>query len=209
MGEIKKTNSKISQELTNEQVDKDSIKLDTLDNKKEEIKVIETVEEKPKRKTTRKKRTEAEVIAEEKSVKKAKATTKTSRSRKVKEEKIEEVKEEAIEKIKEIDLNQVIGEAEIKLIPNEGKKDSSEYPINVVLKNLGYVKNVTVHYTEDKWNSVKVAELKFDSQKNDLEIWSTKLSLDKDSKDKFEFAIKYEVNNLTYWDNNFSNNYLY
>ena len=106
-----------------------------------------------------------------------------------------------------IDLKEIIGDAEVKVIPFGGSKDFTNYPVRVVLKNLGYVKVVKVRYTVDNWNSYNEKPLVFNYQNNDLEQWSVDLKLNEKEINNFEYAIMYNVNDWTYWDNNYERNY--
>ncbi|GMQ58478.1 carbohydrate-binding protein [Vallitalea sediminicola] len=85
------------------------------------------------------------------------------------------------------------------------------YPLNayhpscsnyIYLKDLGLNKSVKVRYTSDNWltyNEIKASH--YQSFDNDVEEWHFDLD------DKYEFAIGYTVNGVTYWDNNFEENY--
>ena len=110
--------------------------------------------------------------------------------------------------ISNINLQEALGGAEIKVLHGVAKKSVDNYPINTVLLNLGLVKVVKVRYTDDDWKSVKEADLKYEKTvENDLEIWGTNISLDNKSTDKFHYAVSYEVNGVTYWDNNLGENH--
>ncbi|WP_128893824.1 carbohydrate-binding protein [Longirhabdus pacifica] len=79
---------------------------------------------------------------------------------------------------------------------------------SIFLKNLSPVKNVKVTYTVDNWNTVQTASAVYvgslNNSNNSLESWT----FDIPSNGAFiQFAISYEVNGTTYWDNNHSNNY--
>ena len=106
-----------------------------------------------------------------------------------------------------IDLKEIIGDFQVKVIPIQGSKDFTNYPVRVVLKNLGYVKDVKVRYTIDNWDSYNEESLVFNYQTNDLEHWSVDLKLDEKEINNFEYVIMYNVNDWTYWDNNYEHNY--
>ncbi|MCX8132177.1 MAG: CBM21 domain-containing protein [Clostridia bacterium] len=78
----------------------------------------------------------------------------------------------------------------------------------VVVKNLVYDKLVTVRYTTDDWVTCK-EEAAFFSQclSDDLEIWDYKITVPCGS--SLKFAIYCLMNGITYWDNNFTDNYSY
>lgn len=85
---------------------------------------------------------------------------------------------------------------------------TDEYPIEVVLKNYAYEKNVFVRYTENNWASYEDAPLTYQSTNTDgTENWKVTLNIDGDNLDSFEYAVCYMVNGQTYWANNFGANY--
>lgn len=138
------------------------------------------------------------------------SNTKSGRSKKA----VKKENTTTLEKVKDfniindsVNLYNIIGESEIKLIPFVGEKNIDKYPINVVLKNLGYEKEVIVRYTTDNWNSYSDIPLNFKYQENELEKWYTEIQLKDDEVSNFQYVIKYNVNNWTYWDNNGENNY--
>lgn len=85
--------------------------------------------------------------------------------------------------------------------------DPSAYSINALVKDSGDLKVV---YTTDKWATVKEQSLSYyntDSVGNI--IYSTTLNLgdSDDVYDDFEYAISYTRDGITYWDNNFGENF--
>ena len=83
-----------------------------------------------------------------------------------------------------------------------------EYPIEVVLKNYAFQKNVFVRYTENNWASYKDVPLTYQSTNADgTENWKTTLNVDSSKLDSFAYAVCYKVNGQTYWANNFGANY--
>ncbi|WP_113671964.1 carbohydrate-binding protein [Vallitalea guaymasensis] len=82
----------------------------------------------------------------------------------------------------------------------------------IAVKNLAYRKNVVVHYTYDNktWNDVYASYLK--TSTDGYEIWTFETPLQPSNDFYYEyncqFAIKYEVNGQTYWDNNNTKDYL-
>lgn len=82
--------------------------------------------------------------------------------------------------------------------------------INATLQNYAYDKVVKVRYTEDNWATYTDVPLKYSLTNSDgTEDWTTTLTLDSDKTDSFQYCIYYEVNNQTYWANNFGENYGY
>ncbi|AOR25159.1 carbohydrate-binding protein [Clostridium taeniosporum] len=75
----------------------------------------------------------------------------------------------------------------------------------ICIKNLAYDKKVIVHYASGEGNSWKDKEAHYVKTNPDgSEVWSFRIAF----KGLFTaFAIKYEVNGKTYWDNNNSKNY--
>ncbi|OOM73385.1 putative phosphatase regulatory subunit [Clostridium puniceum] len=91
-------------------------------------------------------------------------------------------------------------------------KNPSNYEIRVNIKNLNYVKNMKVRYTENNWdnNSFKDVPLIYVSTNEDgSELWGTTLTLNENTIGKFHYAVSYKVNGIIYWDNNFGANYDY
>ncbi|MNC31347.1 putative phosphatase regulatory subunit [compost metagenome] len=86
---------------------------------------------------------------------------------------------------------------------------------NIEVANLGPVKNVTVHYTTDNTNWYDTSAHYVGPTDGTHEKWSFGISTNGSTTDHSElkdlsfikFAIKYEVNNQTYWDDNGSANY--
>ncbi|WP_020407020.1 carbohydrate-binding protein [Hahella ganghwensis] len=96
------------------------------------------------------------------------------------------------------------------------------FSVGVLLKNLGYTKDVKVHYTTDDWETTHISNLSFQHGRmlgyswitypnpHGVEYWSmttTGPEMQDISVDQIEFVISYEVNGQTYWDNNFGQNY--
>jgi hypothetical protein len=77
--------------------------------------------------------------------------------------------------------------------------------IFIKVSNLGYNKNVVIHYTDEGnpgiWKDEKASYLK--TLSDGSEIWIAGLA----SEGPATYSIKYEVNGATYWDNNSGNNY--
>lgn len=77
----------------------------------------------------------------------------------------------------------------------------------VSIQNIAYAKNVIIHYTLDgtNWDDLNASYLEKDSNNPGYEVWSfAKYYI---GVKPIEFAIKYEVNGQTYWDNNNGSNY--
>ncbi len=73
----------------------------------------------------------------------------------------------------------------------------------ICVKNLAYNKNVVVHYLSgSSWNDVNATYLKTNADGS--EIWHFYTNFNGLST---KFAIKYEVNGQTYWDNNNNQDY--
>ena len=187
-------------------------------DKKETVKVSEAkVEVKPETKasTTKAatKTTKSTTTSKKESVAK-KTTTKAKKPTAAKAKKTAAVtkkvtaKEEVKEEVK-VNLAEVIGNAEIKLIPNTSSKISKEYPISAAVKNLGLIKEVAVRYTTDNWASFEEDALEFKYQEGDFELWSTTISFDEKSKDSFMYCLRYTINDITRWDNNEENDYTF
>lgn len=76
-----------------------------------------------------------------------------------------------------------------------------------LVKNLAYAKKVSVVYTTDGWKTTKTAAATYNSAyPNNYEAWN--FAVEKLSAEAtVEFALSYDVNGTTYWDNNFGLNY--
>lgn len=74
---------------------------------------------------------------------------------------------------------------------------------NIVVKNLGYNKNIGIRYSEDNWATFRdiPASYRATSSDNTLDYWFVVVPGDG------EYAVYYEVNGVKYWDNNHNNNY--
>ena len=106
------------------------------------------------------------------------------------------------------------GIAPVKAVRTITAYDSStgNFKISARVQNYAYNKKVTVRYTTDNWASYQEAALSYDNSKNyndGTELWSTNISVPTVGyfKTNLQYAIRYEVNGQTYWDNNFGKNY--
>ena len=82
--------------------------------------------------------------------------------------------------------------------------------IGARVKNIAFEKKVTVRYTTDNWATYNDIDLSYSTNQpydDGTELWNTELSISDNSYSKLIYAIKYEVNGQTYWDNNFGRNY--
>lgn len=75
------------------------------------------------------------------------------------------------------------------------------------LKSLDYDKDVRVRYSTDNWKTYQEVQGTFNYSFPDSDIESWVISVP--ATQAFEFAISYTVNGITYWDNNFGNNYTF
>ncbi|WP_137939282.1 carbohydrate-binding protein [Chitinivorax sp. B] len=92
-----------------------------------------------------------------------------------------------------------------------------QYHGSVVVKNLGYAKDIQVHYTTDRWQTQRIAYPQYlpyftygystvaNPNSEGVEVWP--FSLDAGGSSELEYAVRYSVNGQTYWDNNFGQNY--
>ena len=96
------------------------------------------------------------------------------------------------------------------------------FSMGVLLKNMGYQKDVTVHYTLNDWQDTYVGTLTFNHGRyygysyvsypndNGVEYWSFATYGDEvqdTNATHVEFAVSYTVNGVTYWENNQGANY--
>lgn len=77
----------------------------------------------------------------------------------------------------------------------------------IYIKDLGDDKKVTVHYTIDgtNWLDQQASYVKNISSED--EVWSFNIDIPKNKSNNCTFAIEYEVDGSTYWDNNNWKNY--
>lgn len=93
------------------------------------------------------------------------------------------------------------------------------YTGNIALRNLAYAKDVKVVYSTDGWDTTKTVDASFspyyyfnqyssvaNPNANGIEIWSYEFPLT-EGETQLEYAIVYTVNGMTYWDNNYGDNY--
>lgn len=99
---------------------------------------------------------------------------------------------------------------------------SGYFQVGVLLKNLGYSKEVKVHYSYDNWQTTYVANAMFQPGRmqgysyvtypnpNGVEYWyfyTSGAEAQNHDASQVKFAVSYTVNGVTYWDNNFGQNY--
>lgn len=90
-----------------------------------------------------------------------------------------------------------------------GRSSNSIYG-SIVLKDLGYDKIVKVRYSTDGWQTFHETDAYYQpSYETDVQVWE--FNTIKNSYIPWstggEYVIKYTVNGITYWDNNFESNY--
>lgn len=79
---------------------------------------------------------------------------------------------------------------------------------SIIVKNLAYQKSVKVRYTTDNWSSYTEASASYGrSLSNGLEVWAFSTSNIPADWSTLKYAVSYTVNGVTYWDNNFGENY--
>jgi hypothetical protein len=79
----------------------------------------------------------------------------------------------------------------------------------VLLENLAYEKSVQIVYSADGWRTVRTADATYGAPifGNPLvEVWNFQLDVDP-SAASVQFAVHYQYNGASYWDNNFGQNY--
>lgn len=85
-----------------------------------------------------------------------------------------------------------------------GPHGSSTFRGQIEVENLGFAKQVIVHYTTNggtTWNTLNASYSK--SIGSNREIWSFTTSMQY----SLQFAVEYKVNGQSYWDNNGGSNY--
>ena len=84
--------------------------------------------------------------------------------------------------------------------------NSSLHEVYVILDSNGANKQVTLHYEDEAgatWKDLNGEFVK--NLNNGTEIWKIKL----EDKTCLQYAIRYDVDGVTYWDNNNNNNYTF
>lgn len=77
----------------------------------------------------------------------------------------------------------------------------------VAVKNLGYHKKINIVYSLDNWATVKVAATAYNGTHGNAEVWIYSVSDVRLPGQRYSFAVSYEVNGQTYWDNWNGDNY--
>lgn len=83
--------------------------------------------------------------------------------------------------------------------------------ITAEIRNIAYAKEVTMVYSTDNWATTHNYPLNYDSttyiinDSPEYERWSASFSIPIAT--KVNYALSYKVNGITYWDNNFGQNY--
>lgn len=88
--------------------------------------------------------------------------------------------------------------------------DDTTYTLsaNIKVENIAYVKNVVLRFKDsylNTWKDIPANYLKPLTKDNSYELWDVQAPFT--GKD-IEFAIKYDVDGKTYWDNNNGKNYV-
>ncbi|MCI8408012.1 MAG: hypothetical protein HFJ09_01905 [Lachnospiraceae bacterium] len=80
---------------------------------------------------------------------------------------------------------------------------------SVIVKNIGFVKNVGIRCTDDNWASYKDVELNYSGhyKGTKYELWTGSITINTNKKNAFKFCVFDKVNGNTYWDNIFGANY--
>jgi hypothetical protein len=77
---------------------------------------------------------------------------------------------------------------------------------NLIVRNVGYYKEIQVLYSHDHWKTVERRAASFSKMagNHDTEFWHFDIiGLNANTR----FCFSYRVNGITYWDNNFGNDY--
>ncbi|HBD94297.1 MAG TPA: endonuclease [Spirochaetia bacterium] len=95
----------------------------------------------------------------------------------------------------------------------------STFYVNADVRNIGYNKTVKVVYSFDNWATTYTENLKFadfyqvgysqfveSPNVHNIERWRKSITVPADV-ENLEYAIAYDVNGSTQWDNNYGNNY--
>lgn len=110
-----------------------------------------------------------------------------------------------------------IGSAGLKL--EYGRAYDRQLSGNIQVKNLGYAKDIKVHYSTDGWATSSTVNATYSGQfteyggiplpyPTDVELWTFSTPTLPADATEVEYSLTYTVNGVTYWDNNFNNNYV-
>ena len=98
---------------------------------------------------------------------------------------------------------------------HRSKCDNFTFEGSMILKDLAYDKEVFVRYTTDNWKTYNDIPARYVSKySNGLEKWEFSVNTTSSGTPFLygshgKFAICYKANGITYWDNNFEDNYTY
>jgi hypothetical protein len=118
------------------------------------------------------------------------------------------------------DLNVLVDTDYNKIYTSYSNTANNAFTIFADVRNLNPAKIVSLVYTTDNWNTTKTTALHFNPittvgaqqyltspNRFGIERWSTSIDLPS-SVNSIQYAISYQVNGITYWDNNFGKNYM-
>ncbi len=93
----------------------------------------------------------------------------------------------------------------VKLLKSDVVQDDEQYYLvgEVNVLNLGYEKEIEVHFTRDQWQTEEQVYAEYIAGNN----WKFKIPLTHPTPQEMELVIAYRVNGETYWDNNGGKNH--
>jgi hypothetical protein len=107
----------------------------------------------------------------------------------------------------QIEAKAATNEVSMYYVDSKDSYRSTSHDIYIKVKNLGYDKKVTVHssqpYPSTSWSDTSASYYK--TLSDGSEIWKATIG---NGMYNVYYAIKYEVNGSTYWDNNDGQNYV-
>jgi hypothetical protein len=111
----------------------------------------------------------------------------------------------------QIEAKAVTNEVSMYYVDSHDEFRNFSYDIYVNVKNLAYDKKVNIHmYFSPTSNWIDIPATYFKTLSDGTEIWKATIGYSySNNLINPIYAIKYEVNGTTYWDNNNGNNYTY
>ncbi len=103
--------------------------------------------------------------------------------------------------------------------PTDLSPESTSVGVSVTLRNIAYSKKVNLVYSTDHWMTVRSAPLRHSyihvygygsapsPNEANVEFWQGSAEIGADAQ-QVEYAVSYEANGQTYWDNAFGANYV-
>lgn len=101
----------------------------------------------------------------------------------------------------------LLGDAHVMLADSSWSASDATWRGRIILDNLGFQKSVELVFSTDGWKTVRSASAQYwQSTIHAMEYWTFAVPMGAASSD-VDFAIRYQVDGRTYWDNHLGVNY--